>query len=117
MLDAMLEYTSTSHLPSIFKDNHMISWNDVVETDIPIRMEGNRLYRYSQVLEGNLGESQARPVSQCPHLVWTQPVPLNVSAPSNLYQSQKLLSLIGDVNLPLPIENDIRDASGRETSA
>nr|XP_023028172.1 membrane-bound transcription factor site-1 protease [Leptinotarsa decemlineata] len=116
MLDAMLEYTSTSHLPSIFKDNRMISWEGVVETDTPIRMDGNRLYRYSQVLEGNLGDSQPRSIPQCPHLAWTQPVPLNVSAPSNLYQSQKLLSLIEDVNFPLPTDSDMKDASGGESS-
>lgn len=109
MLDAMLEYTSTSHLPSVFKDSKMTSWEKVVETDIPVRMDGNRLYRYSKVLEGNLGESQARPLPQCPHLVWSHPIPLNVSAPSNLYQSQKLLSLMEDIALPtLNIENIIK---------
>lgn len=100
MLNAMLEYTSTSHLPSVFKDNRQDTWKNVVETEVPTRMDGNRLYRYSKVLEGNLGESQARPLPQCPHLAWAHPVPLNVSAPSNLYQSQKLLSLVEDINLP-----------------
>ncbi|KAJ8924601.1 hypothetical protein NQ315_000751 [Exocentrus adspersus] len=118
MLDAMLEYTSTSHLPSIFMDNQMLSWVDTAETDHPYRMEGNRLYRYSKVLGRNLGESQTRALPQCPHLVWTHPVPLNVSAPSNLYQSQKLLSLMEEVNLPIhKINNGVKDASGHETSA
>jgi hypothetical protein len=117
MLDAMLEYTSTSHLPSVFKDNQLKNWEHTVDTDVPVRMEGNRLYRYSKVLEGNLGESQARPLPQCPHLVWAHPIPLNVSAPSNLYQSQKLLSLMEDVALPtINIENIIRDASGHENN-
>ncbi|KAJ8943939.1 hypothetical protein NQ314_009603 [Rhamnusium bicolor] len=117
MLDAMLEYTSTSHLPSIFKDNQMFSWGNTADTDYPRRMEGNRLYRYSKVLERNLGESQARALPQCPHLVWTHPIPLNVSAPSNLYQSQKLLSLIEEVNLPIHnVDNVIKDASGHDTS-
>lgn len=108
MLDAMLEYTSTSHLPSVFKDNQMTSWENVVDSETPARMEGNRLYRFSKVLDGNLGESQAKPLPQCPHLIWTQPIPLNVSAPSNLYQSQKLLSLIEE-NLPLPnVDNSIK---------
>lgn len=112
MLDAMLEYTSTSHLPSVFKDNQMLSWENAVDTDHPRRMEGNRLYRYSKVLGGNLGESQPRALPQCPHLVWTHPVPLNVSAPSNLYQSQKLLSLIEDVNIPLHnLDNTIKGES------
>nr|CAI5826238.1 unnamed protein product [Callosobruchus analis] len=110
MLDAMLEYTSTSHLPSVFKDNQMNKWEGAIDTEIPSRMEGNRLYRFSKILEGNLGDSQAKPLPQCPHLVWTQPIPLNVSAPSNLYQSQKLLSLMEEVNLHLPnVDNSIKE--------
>lgn len=92
MLNALLEYTSTSHLLSIFKDNQD-TWEHIVDTEVSTRMEGNRLFRYSKVLEVNLGEPQAKALSQCPHLSWSQPVPLNISAPSNLYQSQKLLSL------------------------
>lgn len=112
LLDAMLEYTSTSHLPSVFKDNQLLVWDGVAETETPLRMEGNRLYRYSNVLEKNLGEAQARPIPQCPHLMWAHPIPLNVSAPTNLYQSQKLLSLIEEVNIVLPVDNNIKDASG-----
>lgn len=61
-----------------------------------------RLYRYSKVLESRLGEAQAKPLPQCPHLVWAHPIPLNVSAPTNLYQPQKLLSLLEDVVVPIP---------------
>lgn len=61
-----------------------------------------RLYRYSKVLESHLGDSQAKPLPQCPHLVWAHPIPLNVSAPTNLYQPQKLLSLMEDVVVPIP---------------
>lgn len=106
MLDALLEFTSTSHLPSIFKDNKFEDWSKRVDTEVPQRMEGNRLVRYSKVLAGHLGESQARALPQCPHLVWTQPIPLNISAPSNLYQSQKLLS-IEDVVPPVINVNNI----------
>lgn len=95
MLNALLEYASMSHLPSVFKDNQDV-WEDIVDTEVPVRMEGNRLYRYSKVLEVNLGEPQTRPLPQCPHLSWSQPLPLNISAPSNLYQSQRLLSLISE---------------------
>lgn len=45
MLDAILEYASTSHLPSIFKDNQMNERSEKVITNVPQRMEGNRLYR------------------------------------------------------------------------
>lgn len=71
-----------------------------VETEVPLRMDGNRLYRYSKVLEGHLGDSQAKALPQCPKLIWAQPSPLNVSAPTNLYQTQKLLGLMEEVALP-----------------
>lgn len=111
LLEAMLEYTSTAHLPSLFKDNQMENWYGVADTELPVRMEGNRLYRFSKVLDGNLGEAQTRPLPQCPHLVWANPVPLNQSAPTNLYQSQKLLSLIEDDVVPVVnnAENTIKD--------
>lgn len=69
------------------------------DSDLPERMDGNRLYRFSKVLEGHLGDVRTRALPQCPHLVWAKPAPLNQSAPGNLYQSQKLLSLIEDSNL------------------
>lgn len=108
MLDAILEFTSTSHLPNIFKYNEMKDRSLQVESEVPQRMEGNRLYRYSKVLEGHLGESQARALPQCPHLVWTQPVPLNVSASTNLYQPQKLLQ-VPEEDLPiLNVDNELK---------
>lgn len=101
MLDAILEYTSTSHLPTIFENNKMDGSLTIVDTELPERMEGNKLYRYSKVLDNHLGDKQARALPQCPHLVWTQPVPLNISAPTNFYQSQKLLSLSEDTPAPV----------------
>lgn len=85
-------------------------------SDLPERMDGNRLYRFSKVLEGHLGDVRTRSLPQCPHLVWAKPVPLNQSAPGNLYQSQKLLSLIEESNLPVDNfnENTIKGGS-RET--
>lgn len=108
MLDAILEYTSTSHLSSIFKDNKFEDWSNKVETEIPQRMKENRLFRYSKVLAGHLGESQARALPQCPHLVYTQPIPLNISAPSNLYQSQKLLSIEDAVPPIINVNNIVK---------
>lgn len=69
--------------------------------------------RYSKVLEGHLGESHPRMVPQCPHLAFTLPVPLNVSAPTNLYQSQKLLAISEDV---VPIVNLDNIIKGIQTS-
>lgn len=116
MLDAILEYTSTTHLPSVFKDNAMKDFSSRVSTDVPQRMEGNRLFRYSKVLEGHLGESQARALPQCPHLVYAHAVPLNISAPTDFYQSQKLLSLMEESALPvIKVNNFVRDASGQDS--
>lgn len=110
MLDAIIEYTSTSHLSTIFKENAIQNWFEKkILTDLPLRMEGNRLYRYSKVLEGHLGEPQARALPTCPHLIWTVPIPLNISAPTNLYQTQKLLSLIDDV---VPLVNFKQSTKG-----
>ncbi|KAI4469491.1 peptidase s8 [Holotrichia oblita] len=105
MLDAILEYTSTSHLPSIFENNKMDENTATVETEVPERMDGNKLHRYSKVLDNHLGDKQARALPQCPHLVWTQSVPLNISAPTNFYQSQKLLSLSEDTPPPIIMGN------------
>jgi len=44
---------------------------------------GNHLYRYSKVLDSHsVSEARARVMPTCPHLVWAQPHPVNVSAPS-----------------------------------
>ncbi|XP_049814659.1 membrane-bound transcription factor site-1 protease isoform X1 [Schistocerca nitens] len=91
MLSALLEFTSTGHLPTVFKERQTEFRNKA--TDLPQRMEGNHLHRYSKVLENRMGSLQTRDLPPCPTLVWAQPVPLNQSAPTNLYKSQKLLSL------------------------
>lgn len=97
-----------------FKDNNLESWQSFTETDLPTRMKGNRLYRFSKVLESDLGEIHTKALPQCPHLVWANPIPLNQSAPGNLYQSQKLLSLMEETNVPLEnfnTENTIKGES------
>lgn len=45
------------------------------------------------MLESNLDVARPRPLPPCPVLAWSTPVPLNKSAPSNLYKSAKLLSV------------------------
>ena len=54
-----------------------------------------------QVLESNIGASghSTKPLPACPRLKWAAPQPLNRTSPSNLYKSQKLLSL--NVESPL----------------
>lgn len=108
MLDAILEYTSSMHLPAVFKNNRAKDLGGSVKTVAPQRMEGNRLYRYSKVLEGHLGESHPRMLPQCPHLAFALPVALNVSAPTNLVQSQKLLAVSEDVVPIVSADNAIK---------
>lgn len=80
MLDGILEYTSTGHMPSIFKEAEFTLTTQNLE--LPQRMEGNHLYRYSKVLDNHMSTLQTRQLPPCPHLVWAQPVPLNKSAPT-----------------------------------
>ncbi|RZF34472.1 hypothetical protein LSTR_LSTR014091 [Laodelphax striatellus] len=129
MLSALLDYTSTGHLPSVFSDNRITFKNK--NSDLPQRMEGNHLYRYSKVLVNRIGALQSRPLPLCPHLEWSLPIPLNKSAPTNLYKSQKLLSLSLDAAAEIPIwpkqqqqqldsnwgEEDGRHATGGVASA
>lgn len=91
MLSAILEYTSHNTLPGVFKNEEQTTLpaNPV----LPDRMEGNHLHRYSKVIEGHMGTPRARPLPTCPKLIWAKPYPLNITASSNLYQPQKLLSI------------------------
>ncbi len=93
MLDAVFEYTSVAKLPSVFSENAAPPVQ--AATVLPARMENNQLHRYSKVLESNIGESghSTRPLPACPHLKWAAAQPLNRTAPSNLYKTQRLLSL------------------------
>lgn len=98
LVNALLEYTAHKTLPTIFHGHGKhTSWPTA---DLPERMEGNHLHRYSKVLEGHLGNPKSRPLPPCPHQSWASPHPLNISAPSNLFQHQKLLSI--DINPPVP---------------
>ncbi|XP_071958480.1 membrane-bound transcription factor site-1 protease-like isoform X2 [Antedon mediterranea] len=92
LLEMLLQYTSFSNLPIDLSDESTISLPP--SGQLPERMEGNHLHRYSKVLDSHLGEPKPRPLPACPHLAWAKGEPLNISAPSNLYQHQKLLSVM-----------------------
>ncbi|XP_013391143.1 membrane-bound transcription factor site-1 protease-like [Lingula anatina] len=101
LLSALLEFTAHGQIPPSFTEKKADHKTILLKNDLPERMEGNHLHRYSKVLENHLGAQRSRPLPACPHLVWAAPSPLNTSAPSNLVQHQKLLSISYDVNLPL----------------
>ncbi|GFV43245.1 hypothetical protein TNCV_2049261 [Trichonephila clavipes] len=98
LLDALLQYTTTKHVPPLFEELK----SDIVldAKELPQRMEGNHLYRYSKVLEHHLGTPHTRPLPACPRLSWVRPQPLNKSGPSTLYKAQKLLSVNLDAPFP-----------------
>lgn len=105
LMDAILEYTSMARLPGIFQEegqpagvNPTLSANAKHQfpIDLPQRMDGNRLHRFSKVLDTNIGQENhvnTRILPACPTLNISIPEPLNKTAPSNLYKSQKLLLL------------------------
>ena len=94
LLEALLEYTSVSHLPKVFSDNAGEKLDPKLPVKLPERMENNNLHKYSKVLENNMGNRHAsRVLPICPRRKWAASIPLNKTAPNNLYKAQKLLSL------------------------
>ena len=80
MLSALLEFTSHNNMPPVFSDYEQKALPPLIE--MPQRMEGNHLHRYSKVIEGHMGTPRSRPLPTCPNLIWAKPHPLNVSASS-----------------------------------
>ncbi|XP_070575086.1 membrane-bound transcription factor site-1 protease-like [Ptychodera flava] len=98
LLEALLQYTAYGNLAPMLTEQSGLPLP--MDAELPERMEGNHLYRYSKVLESHLGKTQAQPLPACPHLAWAKGEPLNISAPTNLYKHQKLLSIAEPV-MPL----------------
>lgn len=110
LMDAILEYTSMSRLPGVFvEDGQPAAVNPVLQSNdilaLPQRMEGNRLHRFSKVLETNIGQDHisTKVLPSCRELHKAASQPLNKTAPSNLYKAQKLLLLnSGSPHLDIP---------------
>jgi len=103
LLDGVLEYTSAGHLPSVFADAAVPQ--PFASLLLPERMEQNQLHMYSKVLQSDIGYLQhaTRGLPACVVPAWSIPQPLNRTSPTNLYQSQKLLSLnVEDLAAALP---------------
>ena len=115
MMDAILEYTGMGNFPRVFGEDGVpaanvpylkLKQNDlenhVNPSDLPQRMEDNRLHRFSKVLETNIGADQTsstRILPQCRDLQGSKSQPLNRTAPTNLYRAQKLMSLSANIDL------------------
>ncbi|CAM1330162.1 MBTPS1 (predicted) [Pycnogonum litorale] len=93
LLDAILQYTAHNIMSPVFRELNA----GPIDSDekLPERMEGNRLHRNSKVVQSIDGEIKTRDLPSCPHLIWSTPVPLNISDSSHLYK-HKLLSLKHD---------------------
>lgn len=89
MLDAILEYTTTGNVPSIFMNEYLKHKsksempNKLVIGELPKRMEGNHLNRHSKVLLPDIDNDgkHLRPLPACPVIINAVPNPLNESAP------------------------------------
>lgn len=102
MLDAILEYTTTGHVATVFTDEtqnkaKVLEKPSVLDSgELPQRMEGSHLRRHSKVLlPETTNTGHIRPLPSCPIITLAVPRPLNESVPINLYKPQKLLS-VGD---------------------
>ena len=100
LMDAMLEFTSAGHLPQIIRDN---AGPGLKPAEIlPARLVDNQLHRYSRVLQSNIGNVfTVSPLPSCPRLEFLPHLPLNTSQPTSLAGAQKLLSVTGDVDVPV----------------
>lgn len=103
LLDALLEYTMTSHVTSILKGlNHAPHIRFPTNLlNMPKRLPNNNLHMYSKVLlstsaseslSSTVNDGQARPSSplkrpipQCFQMSWNPPIYLNISAPDNFH--------------------------------
>lgn len=91
MLDALLEFTMTGHLPGVFSSSAGAPVPPT--TDLPTKMENSNLHKHSKVVEHTLGMEQMRPLPECPVLKPVMPQPLNVSNKNlNIHVGLKLLS-------------------------
>lgn len=87
MLDAILEYATTGHIPSIFVEEE--SRHKAVKRDsdflekLPKRMENSHLSQHSKVVESQTAEEERfRPLMSCPAVPLATPNPLNETAPA-----------------------------------
>ncbi|XP_003696264.1 membrane-bound transcription factor site-1 protease [Apis florea] len=113
MLDAILEYTTTGHIATVFTDESqtktkVLEKSSILDSnELPQRMEGSYLKRHSKVLlSESTNAGHIRPLPSCPIIIPVTPKPLNESVPINLYKPQKLLS-IGDTIIAInPVLQD-----------
>ncbi len=124
MLDALLQFTTTGQTPSFMGNagggggterQHLNTSQLKPSPQKPQRMEGNQLFKYSKVINEQL---KRKPLPACLTMHLQTAIPLNTTAPDNLFKSQKLLSVDIDPRLfdaPLMPPNSGETANGDET--
>ncbi|XP_032675989.1 membrane-bound transcription factor site-1 protease [Odontomachus brunneus] len=116
MLDAILEYTTTGYIPTVFTDENETKRKTVKTIDnleigeLPRRMEGNHLSRHSKVLTDDGPAGGFRSLPSCPTAVYAVPLPVNETVPMNLYKSHKVLSVSNTMNMGNPVLQEETDA-------
>ena len=86
MLDAILEYTTTGRIPSVFieEENRIKDKKYIMELGaiaLPKRMDDSHLNRHSKVLEPPGSDKVYRILPLCPISNLATPEPVNESAP------------------------------------
>lgn len=86
MLDAILEYTTTGHVATVFTDESQTKARvldkptTLDNNELPQRMEGSHLRRHSKVLlPESTNTGHIRPLPSCPTITLAIPKPLNES--------------------------------------
>nr|XP_039254753.1 membrane-bound transcription factor site-1 protease-like isoform X1 [Styela clava] len=108
LLDAFLQYTSHGIISPAFGLGNSQDTSESnkqasrplppVENDqLPRRMDGNHLFKYSKVLDYQIGQPQYTDMPFCPQLKMTSTKPLNNSTSLNVWKHPNLLSI--DVSL------------------
>ncbi|XP_031843340.1 membrane-bound transcription factor site-1 protease [Nomia melanderi] len=113
MLDAILEYTTTGHVATVFTDESQTKARILEKpttldnNELPQRMEGSHLRRHSKVLlPESTNTGHIRPLPSCPTITLAIPKPLNESVSINLYKPQKLLSVGNTIVAVNPVLQD-----------
>lgn len=118
LLDALLEYTMSSHVSNVLKDlNHSpnIHFTTASASSMfPKRLPNNHLHLYSKVLmldqEGSSSTSPLkRSIPKCTKLWWDTPIFLNISASNDFYGPSKddkdSVDLADELNLRRKLES------------
>lgn len=85
MLDAILEYTTTGYVPTVFMDENQRKHKTVKTTnsieigELPLRMQENHFSRHSKVLMTNEPAGSFRSLPLCITPIYAVPVPVNES--------------------------------------